>query len=51
MLTVCEPPHNGVGGDAFAQLWLDGELHGLNGSGRAPRTSTSRPSTPAALAR
>ena len=36
MLTVCEPPHNGVGGDAFAQLWLDGELHGLNGSGRAP---------------
>ena len=36
MLTVCEPPHNGVGGDAFAQLWFDGELHGLNGSGRAP---------------
>ena len=36
MLTVCEPPHNGVGGDAFAVLWLDGELHGLNGSGRAP---------------
>jgi gamma-glutamyltranspeptidase/glutathione hydrolase len=36
MLTVCEPPHNGVGGDAFAILWLDGELHGLNGSGRAP---------------
>jgi gamma-glutamyltranspeptidase / glutathione hydrolase len=36
MLTVCEPPHNGVGGDAFAQLWFDGTLHGLNGSGRAP---------------
>ena len=36
MLTVCEPPHNGVGGDAFALLWFDGELHGLNGSGRAP---------------
>src|SRR6188472_2781072 len=36
MLTVCEPPHNGVGGDAFAQLWFDGALHGLNGSGRAP---------------
>ena len=36
MLTVCEPPHNGIGGDAFAQLWLGGELHGLNGSGRAP---------------
>jgi gamma-glutamyltranspeptidase/glutathione hydrolase len=36
MLTVCEPPHNGVGGDAFALLWWDGALHGLNGSGRAP---------------
>jgi gamma-glutamyltranspeptidase/glutathione hydrolase len=36
MLTVCEPPHNGVGGDAFALMWLGGELHGLNGSGRAP---------------
>jgi gamma-glutamyltranspeptidase / glutathione hydrolase len=36
MLTVCEPPHNGVGGDACAQLWFDGELHALNGSGRAP---------------
>ena len=36
MLTVCEPPHNGVGGDAFAQVWFDGALHGLNGSGRAP---------------
>jgi gamma-glutamyltranspeptidase/glutathione hydrolase len=38
MLTVCEPPHNGVGGDAFALLWWDGALHGLNGSGRAPAT-------------
>jgi gamma-glutamyltranspeptidase / glutathione hydrolase len=36
MLTVCEPPHNGVGGDAFALMWLGGELHGLNGSGRSP---------------
>jgi gamma-glutamyltranspeptidase/glutathione hydrolase len=36
MLTVAEPPHNGVGGDALAQLWWDGELIGLNGSGRAP---------------
>ncbi len=36
MLTVCEPPHNGVGGDAFSLLWWDGELHGLNGSGRSP---------------
>jgi gamma-glutamyltranspeptidase / glutathione hydrolase len=36
MLTVCEPPHNGIGGDAFALMWLGGELHGLNGSGRSP---------------
>jgi gamma-glutamyltranspeptidase / glutathione hydrolase len=36
MLTVCEPPHNGIGGDALALLWWDGALHGLNGSGRAP---------------
>jgi gamma-glutamyltranspeptidase/glutathione hydrolase len=38
MLTVCAPPHNGVGGDAFALLWFDGALHALNGSGRAPAT-------------
>src|SRR4051794_40038750 len=36
MLTVCEPGHNSIGGDAFALLSWDGELHGLNGSGRAP---------------
>ena len=47
MLTVCEPPHNGVGGDAFAQLWFDGALHGLNGSGRAPaHIDAARRSTP-----
>jgi gamma-glutamyltranspeptidase/glutathione hydrolase len=36
MLTLCEPPHNGIGGDTLAQLWCDGELYGLNGTGRAP---------------
>src|SRR5919204_636468 len=36
VLPLCEPPHNGIGGDALALLWWDGELHGLNGSGRAP---------------
>ena len=36
MLTVCEPGHNSIGGDAFALLWWDGGLQGLNGSGRAP---------------
>jgi gamma-glutamyltranspeptidase/glutathione hydrolase len=36
MLPLCEPPHNGIGGDALALLWWDGALVGLNGSGRAP---------------
>ncbi len=35
-LTVLEPVSNGVGGDAFALVWMDGALHGLNGSGVAP---------------
>ncbi|ASN04139.1 gamma-glutamyltransferase [Virgibacillus necropolis] len=37
-LTVVEPTSNGIGGDAFALVWMKGELHGLNGSGRSPRT-------------
>jgi gamma-glutamyltranspeptidase/glutathione hydrolase len=36
-LTVAEPPDNGLGGDAFAMVWHDGALHGLNGSGRSPQ--------------
>jgi gamma-glutamyltranspeptidase/glutathione hydrolase len=36
ILTVAEPTENGPGGDAFAIVWHDGELHGLNGSGRSP---------------
>lgn len=35
-LTVVEPTMNGIGGDAFAQVWEGGALHGLNASGRAP---------------
>lgn len=35
-LTVVEPTSNGVGGDAFAQIWMDGRLYGLNSSGPAP---------------
>ncbi len=35
-LTVVEPTSNGIGSDAFALVW-DGELHGLNASGRAPK--------------
>ncbi len=36
MLTVVEPGHNGIGGDAFALVWNTGKLYGLNGSGRSP---------------
>jgi gamma-glutamyltranspeptidase/glutathione hydrolase len=34
-LTVVEPTSNGIGSDAFALVW-DGQLHGLNASGRSP---------------
>jgi gamma-glutamyltranspeptidase/glutathione hydrolase len=36
-LTVVEPTSNGIGGDAFALVWSEGKLHGLNASGPAPR--------------
>lgn len=36
-LTVVEPTGNGIGSDAFALVWDGSRLHGLNGSGRAPR--------------
>ncbi len=36
-LTVLEPTSNGIGGDAFAIVWKDGEMHGLNSSGPTPR--------------
>ncbi|MFT5705861.1 MAG: gamma-glutamyltranspeptidase/glutathione hydrolase [Oceanospirillaceae bacterium] len=35
-LTVLEPTSNGIGGDAFALVWIKGELYGLNASGPAP---------------
>lgn len=35
-LTVVEPTSNGIGSDAFAQVW-DGQLHGLNASGKSPQ--------------
>ena len=40
MLCVVEPMSTGVGGDCFALIWRDGELTGLNASGRAPAAPT-----------
>ncbi len=39
-LTVVEPVMNGIGGDAFALVWAEGRVHGLNASGRAPAAWT-----------
>jgi gamma-glutamyltranspeptidase/glutathione hydrolase len=39
-LTVVEPSANGIGGDAFALVWHQGKLHGLNASGPAPQAMT-----------
>ena len=36
-LTVVEPTSNGIGGDAFALIWVKGKLHGLNASGYSPK--------------
>lgn len=35
-LTVVEPVMNGLGSDAFVQVWDGATVHTLNGSGRAP---------------
>lgn len=40
VLTVVEPTANGIGGDAFALVWTNGRLHGLNSSGPAPQSLT-----------
>ncbi len=39
VLCVVEPMSTGVGGDCFALVWRDGELSGLNASGRAPAST------------
>lgn len=39
-LTVVEPTSNGIGGDAFALVWVNDELHGLNASGPSPASLT-----------
>lgn len=42
MLALTEPTGCGLGGDLFAMVWdaQSKELHGLNGSGRSPRSLT-----------
>lgn len=37
-LTVVEPTSNGIGGDAFAIIWFNNQLHGLNASGVSPKS-------------
>lgn len=37
-LTVVEPTTNGIGGDAFALVWVKDTLYGLNGSGKSPES-------------
>jgi len=37
-LTVVEPVSNGIGADNFALVWTKGELHGLNCSGKSPKS-------------
>lgn len=37
-LTVVEPTSNGIGGDAFALVWVKDKLYGLNASGPSPQT-------------
>lgn len=37
-LTVVEPTSNGIGGDAFALVWIKDKLHGLNSSGYSPKS-------------
>jgi gamma-glutamyltranspeptidase/glutathione hydrolase len=39
-MTIVEPCSNGLGSDAFALVWADGKLHGLNASGRSPAAWT-----------
>lgn len=37
-LTVVEPTSNGLGSDAFALVWINNKLHGLNASGYSPHS-------------
>jgi len=35
-LTIVEPTANGIGGDAFAIVWMNKKIYGLNASGPSP---------------
>lgn len=37
VITLTEPVSCGLGGDAFAIVWHEGQAHGLNASGHAPK--------------
>lgn len=39
-LAVVEPTSNGLGSDAFAIVYEDGQMRGINGSGPAPKNMT-----------
>lgn len=39
-LVVLEPTSNGLGSDAFALVWTQGKVYGLNGSGWSPQGLT-----------
>jgi len=39
-MTIVEPVSNGLGSDAFGLIWDGKALHGLNASGRAPKSWT-----------
>lgn len=39
-LTVLEPTSNGIGSDCFVQVFYEGKLYGLNGSGWSPALLT-----------
>lgn len=40
-IALVEPTSNGLGGDAFALIWWNGKLYGLNASGTAPKKLTA----------
>ncbi|MDR3332323.1 MAG: gamma-glutamyltransferase family protein [Synergistaceae bacterium] len=40
-LTVVEPTSNGIGSDAFALVWFNGKLRGLNASGFSPKAANA----------